>query len=94
MQRKGQTIDLDDIEIKRRFGAQLTKYLGGKDKVKVFVKECRVIGLDIGNPDIIKNIANSPEWFQVIVSYSELGLLKRLGEAITNTKETTNGNQN
>ncbi len=94
MQRKGKKIDLDDIEIKRRFGSQLTKYLGGKDKVKVFVKECKSVGLNIGNPDIIRNIAKEPEYFTVLISYSELGLLKKLGEAITKIKEIKNGNKN
>lgn len=68
----------------------MTKYLGSKDKVIAFVKECRDVGLDIGNPEIIRNIAQKPEWFQVIISYSELGLLKRMGNAI----ETIKGNRN
>lgn len=73
--------------MKKRLGSQLTKYLGGRDKVKVFVKECRAVGLDLGNPKIIKSIAEKPEWFIVILNYSQLGLLPKLGQAIEQIKE-------
>ncbi len=84
-------IEIDDIETRRRFGSQLTKYLGNKERVKIFAKECKSIGLDIGNPDIIRNIAKKPEYFTVLISYSELGLLKKLGEAVIKIKEIENG---
>lgn len=74
--------------MRRMFGEQLTKYLGSTDKVRVFVKECKAVGLDLGNPTTIKKAANEPEWFQVLLSYSELGLLKRLGDAVLKIKHT------
>lgn len=61
--------------------------LGTKESVKVFVRECRDIGLDLGSLATIKKIAEKPEWITVLLSYSELGLLKRLGQAINNLKE-------
>ncbi|RLA59454.1 MAG: hypothetical protein DRQ78_10590 [Epsilonproteobacteria bacterium] len=64
----------------------MTKYLGGRDKLRVFILECRVIGVDLGDINIIKNISIKPEWFQVLISYSELGLLPRLGDAVSNLK--------
>ncbi len=75
------------MEAKQRFGAELTKYLGGREKVKVFVKECRQVGLDLGDPKIIKSIAKNIEWFTVLLNYSQLGLLPKLGQAITKIKE-------
>ena len=80
-------IELDNIEIRKRFGSQLTKYLGSRDRVKVFVKECKTIGLELGDVNIIQKIADEPEWFSVLISYSELGLLKRLGESINKLKD-------
>jgi hypothetical protein len=50
-------------------------------------RECKAVGLDLSHIDVIKQIAAEPEWFTVVISYSELGLLKRLGEAITKLKE-------
>ena len=80
-------IEENDLEVRRRFAAQLTKYLGGASKVKEFAKECKAVGLDIGNPDIIRSIARNYEWFTVLITYSELGLLRKLGKAITILKE-------
>ncbi len=85
MERK-MKIEIDDLETRQRFGSQLTKYLGSRQRVKDFSKECKAIGLDIGNPEIIRNIAKEPEWFTILLSYSELGLLKRLGSAIIKIK--------
>ncbi len=73
--------------MRKLFGEQLTKYLGSTDKVRTFAKECKNIGLDLGNPITIKNAASKPEWFQVLLSYSELGLLSRLGNATIQMKE-------
>ena len=84
---KERIIELDEIEAKRRLGSQLTKYLGSKDKVKVFAGECKQVGLNLGDINVIKNIANEPEWFSVLLSYSELGLLPRLGDAIMALKK-------
>ena len=85
-------IEIDEIEAKRRLGSQLTKYLGSRDKVKVFARECKDVGLDLGKIETIKNISAHPEWFSVLLSYSELGLLPRLGSAINKLKENQNGN--
>ena len=93
MQRKEQNqmkesrIEIDEIEAKRRLGSQLTKYLGSRDKVKVFARECKAVGLELGDINVIKQISQEPEWFSVILSYSELGLLPRLGTAISKLKE-------
>ncbi len=46
-----------------------------------------MVGLDLGDVDIIKTIAREPEWLTVLISYSELGLLPRLGDAITQLKK-------
>jgi len=88
---KESRIEIDEIEAKRRLGSQLTKYLGSKEKVKVFARECKDVGLNLGNYETIKLIAKNPEWFQVLISYSELGLLPRLGSAINKLKEDQNG---
>ena len=85
---------MDDVEIKKRFGSQITKYLGGVDRAKTFVSECEGIGLDLRDAQILKNVSENPEWFAVMLSYSELGLLKRINEALTNLKENKNGNEN
>ncbi len=79
-------IELNDIETRNRFASQLTKYLGGADKVKEFAKECKAVGLEIGDPNIIRNIAEKPEWLTTLINYSELGLLRRLGKAIDELK--------
>ncbi len=80
-------------EMRKIFGVQLTNYLGSTDKVRVFAKECRDVGLDLGDPRVIKQAAAEPEWFQVLLSYSELGLLPRLGNAVTKMKKgIENGN--
>ena len=84
---KESRIEIDEMEAKRRLASQLTKYLGSRDKVKVFARECRDVGLELGDMDVIKQIAKEPEWFSVILSYSELGLLPRLGSAINKLKE-------
>jgi len=68
--------------------SQLTKYLGSVDKVKVFARECKAVGVDLSDPNIIQNIASEPEWFAVMLSYSELGLLSRVGKAATNLTKT------
>lgn len=86
-QMKEQRIELSEMEAKQRLMSQLTKYLGSRDRVKVFAGECKAVGLPLGDPITIQKIASEPEWFAVILSYSELGLLKRLGDAITNLKE-------
>ena len=91
-QMKESRIEIDEIEAKQRLASQLTKYLGSRDKVKVFAKECKAVGLNLGDIGVIKQIAAKPEWLQVLISYSELGLLPRLGDAITNLKEDQNGN--
>jgi len=70
-----------------RLHSQLTKYLGSKEKVKVFAKECRAIGLELGDVNVIKNIAQNPEWFTTLINYSELGLLSKLGKAVTKLNE-------
>jgi len=59
------------------------------------VKECKAVGLDIGNIEIIKRIAQEPEWFTILLTYSELGLLPKLGKAVTTLKQnqrTKHGN--
>ena len=86
--KKENKIEIDAIEARQRLGSQLTKYLGSRDKVKVFARECKSVGLDLGDQNVIKKIAAEPEWFAVMLSYSELGLLKRLGSAVTNLKES------
>ena len=75
------------MEAKRRLGSQLTKYLGSKEKVKVFARECKAVGLNLGDINVIKQISAEPEWFTVLISYSELGLLPRLGNAVSKLKE-------
>jgi len=68
--------------MKQRLASQLTKYLGNRNKVKIFAQECKVVGLNLGNIETIKTIAEKPEWFSVLLTYSELGLLSKLGSAI------------
>jgi len=80
-------IEIDDKEMRLRLHSQLTKYLGSKEKVKIFAKECRAIGLELGDVNVIKNIAQNPEWFTTLINYSELGLLPKLGKAVTKLNE-------
>lgn len=70
------------------------KYLGGKDRAKKFIQECQDVGLDVRDVEIIKNIEKNPEWFTVLLSYSELGLLKRMGSSINKLKGIENGDKN
>ncbi len=86
-QMKEQRIEIDEIEAKQRLASQLTKYLGSRDKVKVFAGECKSVGLNLGDINVIKQISSNPEWFTVLLTYSELGLLKKLGGAVTKLKE-------
>jgi len=85
--RRESKVEMTREERRKTFGAQLTNYLGTKDKVRTFAKECKAVGLNIGDDEVIIGIAKEPEWFTVILSYSELGLLKRLGTAIHKIKE-------
>jgi len=80
-------IQINEIEMKKRLAEQLTKYLGSRDKVKKFALECKAIGFELGDLNNITNIAEKPEWFSVLLSYSELGLLKRMGDAVINLKK-------
>ena len=66
--------------------------MGSKDKVKVFAGECRAVGLNLGDLNVIKNISQSPESFTTLLTYSELGLLPKLGKAITKLKENNDKN--
>ena len=88
IQMKEKRIEIDEIEAKRRLGSQLTKYLGSRDKVKVFARECKAVGLNLGSLETIKLIAQKPEYLVTILNYSQLGLLPKIGEAITQLKDT------
>jgi hypothetical protein len=88
LQMKEQRIEIDEIEARRRLSSQLTKYLGSVDKVKVFARECKAVGVNLTDPNVIRNIASEPEWFAVMLSYSELGLLPKIGQAVTNLIKT------
>ena len=78
---------MNEKEVRNQFASQMIKYLGGKENFKQFLDECRTVGFDIGKPSIIKEIAKKPEWFTIVISYHELGLLKRLSQAIKHIKE-------
>jgi hypothetical protein len=49
--------------------------------------ECKSVGLHLGEENVIDNIAKHPQWFAVLISHSELGLLKRVGDAIVHLKQ-------
>jgi len=85
-QKKERTIEIDEREAKLRLMSSLTKFLGSRDKVMVFAKECRDVGLDLNDIENIKGIAENMEWFTVLLNYSELGLLPKLGKAIQKIK--------
>ena len=87
IQMKEKRIEIDEIEAKRRLAAKLTKYLGSRDKVKVFAGECKAVGLNLGDLETIKLIAERPEYLVTMLNYSQLGLLPVIGQAITKLKE-------
>jgi len=86
-QQKEKTIEIDEKEAKQRLASQLTKFLGGRDKVKVFAQECKAVGLDLNDINNVIGISKNIEWFTILLNYSELGLLSKLGKAITKIKE-------
>jgi len=68
-------------------GEQLTKYFGDTKEVKEFSQDCKKIGMDLTSDGMAIQISKKPEWFSVLLTYYELGLLSKIAKSIEELKK-------
>ena len=68
--------------------ALLRHYKDDKELAKQFIKEVRDLGLDISDEEVIKKIHNRPEQLALLITYSDLGMLRKIGESMNALKPT------
>ena len=75
--------------MKDKFQKSLLRHYKGDIKLaKEFIKELKDLGLDISTEEVINEIFNNPHHLTLLITYSDLGLLKKIGESITGLQNT------
>lgn len=65
---------------------QLTRYFDGDlEKVKTLSNNCKAIGFKMS--DHLEAISKNPEEFMILISYSDLGILGKLENALNKLKQ-------
>ncbi len=67
----------------------LRHYKGDIALAKAFIKELRDMGLDISNEEIINEIFQKPHHLTLLITYSDLGMLRKIGESLNGLRKTT-----
>jgi len=75
-------------EKKKQFKQQLlSHYNNDVKRVKRLVKGCKDIGLPLGEEKTLDAIAEHPEAFFTLMTFSDFGVLEKIGESLTILKE-------
>lgn len=64
---------------------QLTRYFNGDiNRVKTMAKGCNAIGFKMS--EHLEEISKNPEAFMILITYSDLGILGKLADALEKLK--------
>ena len=75
-------------EKKKQLVQQLLRHYGNDAiQVKRLGLDCKAIGFDLGIEKNIDAIADKPEWFLLIITYSDLGILTKLRDVLEQLKQ-------
>lgn len=74
--------------MKEQFQKSLLRHYKGDVKLaKEFIKELKDLGLDISTEEVINEIFQKPHHLTLLITYSDLGILRKVGESIIGLKK-------
>lgn len=74
--------------MRKKFQQSLIRYFdGNKLQAKEFIVECKTLGLDLSDEEVINEIHSQPHHLTLLLTYSNLGLLRKIAESFNGLKK-------
>jgi len=86
---------MDDAVIQQEMQKKLMSHFNNDiNRAKSFIEDCRTLGLDLGDVEVIKAVASKTPVFMNLLTHDEWGVLSTFARVIRELKRTDNGKDN